>query len=183
MIAARGSRSEKLKTSDSIDRITDEWRKEFPEIDPIVEGIVSRIHVLAKHFAKSFDETTQDFGISYPEFQVLKMLRRSGGSYTKSPGQLAEKLHLSSGAMTNRLDNLEEAGYIERTPDPNDRRGVMVTLTDKGDRLFSEAIERQALKERDLVSPLPKAERKELADLLRSLLVNLEEQRGPLKHH
>ena len=78
------------------------------------------------------DETLADFDLSVGEWKAITHLQLDGPPHRKSPGQLARWAELSSGAMTNRLDRLEEAGLVRRVPDPDDRRGVLVELTDAG---------------------------------------------------
>ena len=78
------------------------------------------------------EETLDEHGLSWGEWKVLGLLRHAGPPYRSSPGYLAERAELSSGAMTNRLDRLEAAGLIRRLPDPTDRRGVQVELTEAG---------------------------------------------------
>jgi DNA-binding MarR family transcriptional regulator len=169
---------------DSVDRLIEEhiWA-DFPALDAQVEGIVNRISVLTKYLKRSFDETASEFGINKGELDVLKLLRRTEGPHRLSPSQLSERLHLSSGATTNRLDRLETQGLIERLPDKSDRRGVIVQLTDKGDEIFHSAIERQIEKEKALIAPLSASERDELAKALRKLIVEIESAPGfPWKH-
>lgn len=169
---------------DSIDRMIEEhvWA-DFPGLDLEIEGIVNRMHVLGKYVKRSFDETASEFGINKGELDVLKLLRRTEGPSRLSPSHLSERLHLSSGAMTNRLDRLETQGLIERLPDPSDRRGVIVQLTDKGDEVFHSAIERQIEKEKALFVPLSPAERDKLSKILRKLIVEIESAPGfPWKH-
>jgi DNA-binding MarR family transcriptional regulator len=169
---------------DSIDRFVEDhvWA-DFPSLDPEIEGIVNRMYVLGKYLKRSFDETASEFGINKGELDVLKLLRRAEEPHRLSPSQLSERLHLSSGAMTNRLDRLETQGLIERLPDPSDRRGVLVQLTEKGDEIFHSAIERQIEKEKGLFAPLSKAERDKLSRVLRKLIVEIESAPGfPWKH-
>ena len=169
---------------DSIDRLIDEhvWA-DYPGLDVEVEGIVNRINVLAKYLKRSFDETASEFGINKGELDVLKLLRRAEPPHRMSPSQLADRLHLSSGAMTNRLDRLETQGLVGRLPDPSDRRGVLVELTDKGHEIFRSAIERQIEKEKVLIAPLEASERDELSRALRKLIVEIESHPAfPWKH-
>jgi DNA-binding MarR family transcriptional regulator len=164
-----------VPAKDSIDRwIEDHAWAEFPQLDLEVEGIVNRIGVLSKYVKRSFDETASEFGINKGELDILKMLRLKDSAGAASPSHLADRLRLSSGAMTNRLDRLETQGLIERRADPNDRRGVIVKLTDKGDEIFRSAIERQIEKEKDLVAPLSSNEREKLSHLLRKLIAEIE---------
>ncbi len=100
--------------------------------------------------------------------------------YRGSPGKLAEHLELSSGAMTNRLDRLEEDGLIRRLPDPSDRRGVQVELTEAGQKAYKESTVTQASKEALIASALNRREQEQLNGLLRRLMIafeNLEAER------
>ena len=72
------------------------------------------------------------FGLQRGEFDVLAALRRSGPPYTLIPSELSATLMMSRAGMTSRLDRLENAGFVERTLDPNDRRSFRIRLTDQG---------------------------------------------------
>lgn len=169
---------------DSVDRMIKEhaWA-DFPNLDLEVEGIVNRISILAKYLKRSFDETASEFGISKGEFDLLKLLWGAGERPRRSPSQLSDRLHLSSGAMTNRLDRLETQGWVRRLPDPSDRRGILVELTDEGDEIFQSAIERQIEKEKGLLAPLSATDRDKLSELLRKVIFEIESMPGfPWKH-
>jgi DNA-binding MarR family transcriptional regulator len=162
---------------DSIDRFLEEWDEDVPELDPAVEGVVDRIYALSKYLRRSADETFTDFGLNYGEWKALLALRRTGEPYRRSPGWLAEHLNLSSGAMTNRLDRLEEAGLVRRLPDPKDRRALKVELTDEGHRIWRDSIGAQAVKEAEIASTLTEAEKEQLTALLRKLMLSFEADR------
>jgi DNA-binding MarR family transcriptional regulator len=76
--------------------------------------------------------------------------------------------------MTNRIDRLTAKGLVVRGPDPNDRRGVLVRLTDSGRELADAALTSLLKNERELLSALPDARLEVLADLLRELTVQFE---------
>ena len=80
--------------------------------------------------------------------------------------------------MTNRLDRLEEAGFLRRLPDPDDRRGIMVELTADGKRVYEEAVGVQARKEALVASALTVAEKKQLNALLRRMMLEFERAEG-----
>jgi DNA-binding MarR family transcriptional regulator len=110
------------------------------------------------------------FGISRGEFDVLATLRRSGEPYALSPRQLSATLMLTTGGMTGRLDKLERAGLLRRSPDPHDRRGLQVTLTDEGYRLIDEAVGAGLAVQTEALDALDPDQAGQLADLLRLLL-------------
>ena len=167
----------RAKPSDHVDRWLDEIHAELPpDLDLTVEGIVDRIQGIGRRLQRLLDETLSAHGLSHGEWKVLSSLRWAGPPYRRSAGEVARIADLSTGAMTNRLDRIESAGFVRRVPDPDDRRGVLVELTDAGRKLWEEAIGVQAEKEALLASALTKPEREQLNGLLRRLMVEFEER-------
>jgi DNA-binding MarR family transcriptional regulator len=164
----------KQLTRDKIDAFL-ERLEGIPGLDYEVEGIVDRINSLQRRFRHAHEETLREWELTWGEWKVLASLRHGESS---SPGELCEELELSSGAMTNRLDHLEEAGLVRRVPDPNDRRGVKIELTDTGRSVWTESTSAQAQKEIVVASALTKREQKELNSLLRKLMLAFERDRA-----
>jgi DNA-binding MarR family transcriptional regulator len=81
---------------------------------------------------------------------------------------------LSSAGITSRLDRLEQRGYVKRSRHPDDRRGVLVELTDSGRNVLEMAVSADTVRERELMAGLSTAERKTLAAMLKKLLSSLE---------
>lgn len=160
---------------DHIDEFLESIRSELPDIDLAVEGIVERIMGLSRRIKRMMEETLAEHELTWGEWKALGFLRRCGPTYRCSPGRLAEHLELSSGAMTNRLDRLEEAGLISRLRDPDDRRGVQVELTPAGRKAYEEATATQAAKEALVVSALNEREKKDLNALLRRMMITFED--------
>ncbi len=159
---------------DPVDRILGQWQRERPDLDVSPMGIVGRITRLAKHLERSIQEKFAEFGLTLGEFDVLATLRRSGQPYQLSPTELFNALMVTSGTMTHRLDRLEKAELIDRLPDPSDRRGTIITLTEKGFNLIEEAVTAHIANEHRILSALETSEREELIFLLRKLLVSFE---------
>ncbi len=155
---------------DRLDDMLLVWAREIPNLDPLTEGIVERIQFLNKMFRDSMDATLEEFGLEPRSFHLLGKLRSYGPPYQRSPGQLAADMHLSSGAMTNRLDRMEEAGLIRRLPDPTDRRGTIIEPTKAGHAAWDKTVGTQAITESLIAGNLTKAEREELHRLLRRLM-------------
>jgi DNA-binding MarR family transcriptional regulator len=167
----------KADERDHVDGLLDEIRDELPEaIDLVVEGIVDRIYGINRRLRKVLDETLAEYGLASGDWKVLSALRWAGKPYRRSAGELATIADLSGGAMTNRLDKLEQAGFVERLRDPGDRRTVLVQLTAEGLRVHREAIGVQAEKEAVLGAALTEREKKELEALLRRLMLALEQR-------
>src|SRR5437868_11971211 len=124
--------------TDHVDRFLAEL--DVPTLDLTVEGIVDRIMGISRRIRRSMNDTLEGFDLSWDEWKLLCALRNHGDPYRLSPGQLAQAQELSSGAMTNRLDQLEHAGFVRRIPNPDDRRGLLVELTDEGHRIWHESV-------------------------------------------
>jgi DNA-binding MarR family transcriptional regulator len=155
---------------DALDESLVVWAREIPDLDPLTEGIVERIQHLAHQFDASMTETLATTKLDRRAFHTLGKLRSLGAPYRRSAGMLANDLRLSSGAMTNRLDRLEEAGLIRRLPDPNDRRGTLIEPTEAGHAAWDETVGTQARREAMMAGVLTEPEREELHDLLRKLM-------------
>ena len=160
--------------SDRVDQRIAEWAPQLPPIDLDIEAAVQRIQWIARLIDKKMMETLGDFQLSHGEWHVLRHLAMEGPPYRSSPGKLAKWEGLSSGAMTNRLDQLEKAGLVRRLPDPDDRRALKVELTDKGHKLWVDSINVQAGKEAALAAALDERELGQLNKLLRKVLTGLE---------
>jgi DNA-binding MarR family transcriptional regulator len=163
-----------MMEKDSVDRLNEDLAEQYPVIDPDVEGIVNRIHRLSKYIKKSLGETAATLGLTIEDWDILANLHCLDRSRTMSPTQLSEKVQLSSGAMTSRLDRLEKAGLIRRLPDPNDRRGVRVEPTDAATDLWGRAVDIQAAKEKMFAQPLTPDEKEVLNGLLRKMMLSFE---------
>ncbi|WP_392481034.1 MarR family winged helix-turn-helix transcriptional regulator [Nostoc sp. C110] len=160
--------------SDSVDIILAQWQRERPDLDVSPMGVIGRMGRVAKHFEHAIQETFSQFGLNLGEFDVLATLRRSGAPYQLSPTALFNTLMVSSGTMTHRVDQLEQAGLVQRIPDPSDRRGTLITLTEKGFNLIEKAVEAHVANEHRILSVLQPSERELLIVLLRKLLVSFE---------
>ena len=145
------------------------------DIDPDVEGIVDRIGAIHHRMKKAQKATLRDHGLTPEEWGVMTTLRLGNDVCRSSPGELASNLDLSSGAMTSRLDRLEDAGLVRRLPDPDDRRGVVVELTEKGRDAWDTSANVQGRREAFFARTLTKPEQKQLNMLLRKLLLGLNE--------
>lgn len=160
--------------ADPVDAILAQWQKERPDLDVSAMGIVGRIGRLTKHLDRSLQEVFSEFGLQAGEFDVLATLRCSGAPYQLTPTTLFNTLMISSGTMTHRIDRLEQADLVQRIPDPSDRRGTLIQLTDRGFTLIEKAVEAHVANMNHLLSGLEEAESKALAQLLRQLLISFE---------
>ena len=157
---------------DEIDRVIAQWNRERPDLDLSPTHALLRIERASVLLATSFAAVVGPFGLTWGEALVLAALRRAGPPYRMNPTALFNSIILSSGAMTNRLDRLEEKGLVRRLPDPDDRRGRLVALTTKGRELSDRAFVEHIANVERLLTGLSKSDRTKLADLLRKLLLS-----------
>jgi DNA-binding MarR family transcriptional regulator len=155
---------------DEVDELVEAWRRERADLDLAPVEVFSRISRLARHLDLARRQAFTDHDIEAWEFDVLAALRRAGGDYELSPGRLLKETLVTSGTMTNRVDRLTARGFVERLPDPNDRRGVLVRLTPDGRATVDGAFEALLGAERALLADLPAKDHKQLVGLLRTLL-------------
>jgi DNA-binding MarR family transcriptional regulator len=159
---------------DHVDNFLSRIHLAYPGLDLDVEGIVDRIAGINRRIHRALDETLAEFGLDMGDYKVLNTLSQLGEPFRSTPGRLAKRMDLSSGAMTNRLDRMEEAGLIRRLPDSNDRRSVVVEMTDHGRETILKAIGVQAQKEAFFAAALNPKEKEQLNGLLRKLMREFE---------
>lgn len=157
-------------TADEVDRITAAWQRERPDLDVSPLQVLSRVTRLARHLDLARRQAFAAHALETWEFDVLAALRRAGAPYSLSPGQLGTETLVTSGTMTNRIDRLEGRGLVRREPDPADRRGVRVVLTETGRQSVDNALFDLVAREHDLLATLPHESQAELALLLRTLV-------------
>ena len=155
---------------DEVDGLVASWQAERPDLDTEPLQVLSRVSRLARHLDRARRAAFAAHGLAAWEFDVLSALRRQGEPYQLSPGQLLKETMVTSGTMTNRIDRLERKGLVRREPDPRDKRGVLVTLTERGQERVDAALAGLLRRERALLAGLDDAERGHLADLMRILL-------------
>jgi DNA-binding MarR family transcriptional regulator len=160
---------------DEVDRLVEAWQRERADLDLQPMEVLSRVTRLSHHLDRARRQAFAEHGVESWEFDVLAALRRAGSPYELSPGRLLRETLVTSGTMTNRVDRLAARGLVERLPDPHDRRGVLVRLTDAGRSKVDGALDGLLSRERDLLTGLGPADQKRLAGLLRSLVLPFEE--------
>ncbi len=162
-----------MPEQDGVDLILEQWRRQRPDLDTTPMGVIGRISRLSRELERRLEPVYAHRGLESGLFDVLATLRRSGPPHRLRPSDLAESLMLTSSGATKRLDRLEHAGLIARQPDPTDRRGILIELTPAGRRLIDPAVAAHVANESKLLSALTGAERRQLASLLRKLLLGL----------
>ena len=155
---------------DAVDAIVAQWCRERPDLDVSAKHVTGRIVRLASLFQQAYGDAFEPLGLNSGDYGVLAPLRRAGEPYELTPTELAKQRMMTSGGMTAAIDRLERKGFVSRVPNPADRRGSLVRLTDAGRNVMDDAMEQHALVESRLVATLDESERAQLRNLLRKLL-------------
>src|SRR6266568_434827 len=140
----------------------EQWQRERPDLDVTATGILGRISRIAALVDQEMDRVFQPHGLTGGDFVVLAALRRSGKPYQLTPTALSRSMMVSNGGTTKRLDRLEIRGLIRRDPDPVDRRGTLVTLTDAGLGTIDTVESENVQNEKRLLAPLTRTQRNTL---------------------
>lgn len=125
---------------DHVDKILEQWRTTRPDLDVGPMGVIGRIKRASTHLAREMEKTWEAHGLNAASFDVLATLRRAGEPYALSPGDLMAWTMVTSGTMTNRIDQLVKAGHVARVPNPEDGRSFLISLTDQGFQTIEAAV-------------------------------------------
>lgn len=157
--------------ADRFGRMLDKWRASRPDVDFSPLEVTTRVLRTAHMIQTRLDSIAAAYGLSHRgDLETLIELDIVG---PLTPSELAEDLLLTSGGMTVRLNRLQAAGLLERQPNPRDRRGVLVHLTPEGGDVARDSLATLLEAQSAMVGALEPSDQKRLAQLLRSLLIEL----------
>jgi DNA-binding MarR family transcriptional regulator len=154
---------------DHVDRIIAQWNKARPDLDVGPMATIGRLSRLSVLLRQEMEKTWKTYGLNPASFDVLATLRRSGKPDGLSPGALLELTMVTSGTMTNRVDQLVKSGLVERAPNPNDKRGFLIRLTDAGFAIIDRAVTDHVATQHRLMQGLSSTDQAALDTLLKSL--------------
>ena len=159
---------------DLVDHAIDGWEMTTPEVDTSPLQVTGRLSRIGAHLANRQEAVFDQFGLNRGEVGALSTLRLAGPAHRLSPGRMGKGLMLSSAGITSRIDRLERRGLVRRLPDPDDRRGVIVELTDQGVEVVAAAVAAVARSDAELLQQLDADEVATFERLLRKLLTSFE---------
>lgn len=158
--------------NDAVDLYLAQWNRERPDLDVSPMAIVGRMNRLQRFLGRGVGDGLAEHGLERWEFDVLATLRRSGAPHRLTAKELVRMSMVGSSAMTNRVDRLVQRGFVDREIDPDNRRRVLVGLTDEGFELVDRVVEDHVANEARLLRGLDAGEQERLVVLLRKLLLS-----------
>jgi DNA-binding MarR family transcriptional regulator len=163
---------------DWVDHVRTQWARERPDLDTSPVAVVGRLGRLGTFLDAGLERVFRRYDLSRADFDVLATLRREGAPYCLPQKVVMRSVLRTSGTLSVRIDRLERKGLVRREPDPADRRGVIVGLTERGRELVDLVAPVHLANEERLLATLAPAQRDALADLLRTLLIGFEAQQA-----
>jgi len=156
---------------DSVDRHIEHWRREIPDLDPLVEGVITRMQMLLRHLKQTRHAALANhYGLEEYEYATLHFLAGSGPEHRATPSEIAAWQQMSPSGITGRLDALEKRGFIRRLPSPTDRRKVIVELTEEGRQAWRRTFDPQTNEEARVLAALNPDEQDQLNGMLRRMM-------------
>lgn len=155
---------------DSIDHHVEYWKREIPELDPLVEGVITRMQALLRHLKQARQATLASHGLEDFEYATLHFLGGCGPDHRATPSEIAAWQQMSPSGITGRLDALEKRGFIRRLPSPADRRKVIVELTEDGRQAWRGTFDPQTNEEAKVLAALSPQEQRQFDAMLRRMM-------------
>lgn len=153
-----------------------EAAREFPDLDPSATEVFLHLLRTGDEAFRVVDTHLAQHDISQGRFGVLMALwgncQRAGSENEKplTPAELADRTGVTRATITGLVDTLEAAGFVTRTPHPDDRRMMSVGLTKRGEKLLVRILPAHFRRMAWLMEPLSEKERKTFVRLLTKVL-------------
>jgi len=161
-----------------MDKIRAQWAKQRPDIDTEPMALIGRIIRLSAHLSSEMSKTFAKHDLTAASFDVLATLLRSGPPHALSPNDLLATMMVTSGTMTNRIDQLVKDGLVERVQNPDDKRSVLVQLTQTGRDKINAAVTDHVAMQSQLVENISVQERAVLNKVLQTYLIDIDKKRS-----
>ena len=155
---------------DSVDRHIEHWKREIPDLDPLVEGVVTRMQMVLRHLKQTRQALLAAHGLEEYEYATLHFLGGRGPGHRATPSDIAAWHQMSPSGITGRLDALEKRGFIRRLPSPADRRKVIVELTEEGRQAWLSTFDPRTDEEAKVLAVLDHDEQEQLNAMLRRMM-------------
>ncbi|WP_432852724.1 MarR family winged helix-turn-helix transcriptional regulator [Amycolatopsis sp. CA-161197] len=164
--------------ADHVDSVLAQWAAQRPDLDVSPMAVIGRLKRVSRLIDTELARTFAKHGLDAASFDVLATLRRSDPPHRLTPTELMRTAMVTSGAVTQRLDRLEDRGLIARSRSETDGRGIVVALTVEGRALIDRALPDHLDTEHRVLDALDPPAQAALADALRVLLESFGDRTG-----
>ncbi|MFW5416887.1 MarR family transcriptional regulator [Nocardiopsis sp. CNT-189] len=165
--------------ADAVAAVLEQWRRERPDLDVSPIGIVGRIMRLSRLWDKEIKDFLAEHGLEPGEFDILSTLRRSGEPYELTAKSFLKASLVTTGAVTLRVDRMDEKGLVTRVRDASDRRSVKIRLTPRGLEVIDRVLPLHLANEARLLQGLDAGEHRHLAAVLAAVLESCGDTAAP----
>lgn len=166
---ARVPRNRPARVRRGLVKVDPDFAEEYPEADPSCTEAYASLIVVGDVLMGVHEQRIElTLGASQTVAQALAVL--DGASEALTPSEIGERMLVSSATITSVLDSLELRGWVHRTPNPDDRRSLLIEITDEGRAISDTFIPGLHAIERRVMSGLDEHERRQLLGLLQRVL-------------
>ena len=162
------------REDDAVDAIRQQWHALWPGVDLSAMELTARLLRAAALVERETGAYLGGLGLSRGEFDVLTALRRAGAP--QSPGSLRTVTLVSAAAITKRVAALQKSGLVQRSPNPADGRGALISLTPAGLRAVDVAFPEVLSIEQHLLAGLSAGQHARAVASLRQILASAERE-------
>jgi DNA-binding MarR family transcriptional regulator len=150
------------------------WQEARPDLDLSPAFVLARVRRLMSLLEPALEPPLAGYGLNHAGFDTLSALRRAGPPYTLSAHDLAAHCLRTPATLSARIARLCKDGLVTRAPDPNDGRGVLISLTESGLQLIDAVAPAYLATEKLLLAGIDDTQRDALAEILHVLLLSFE---------
>jgi DNA-binding MarR family transcriptional regulator len=143
--------------------------------DESVQRVITAVSGVQRRLGQWYSRQLADLDLSAGEWTVLSRLATCENGRAMTPTELAVAANIAPSSMTHRLDRMTERGLVARSTDPENRTRVLVSMTEAGWKVFTAAVREADMVESDVLAPLSRPQREELASLLEIVIAGLDE--------
>jgi DNA-binding MarR family transcriptional regulator len=152
-----------------VTRVDTDFTDEYPDGDPVAAELLSTLVRLGRAIDGEIDRA-MEASIGYPQSILNTLAVIDGSAEPLTPSEISERALRSSATMTSILDTLERRDWVRRIPNPQDRRSVLIEISDDGRAVADQFLPGIRKIERAVLGDLSGAERATLMKLLAKVL-------------
>ena len=145
---------------------------EYPGGDLLSAMVTRALERVAASINSGIAQVWREHGISHAAGNALSVIE--GAARPMTPGEISEAMHTTSGSITSLIDTLVKNGLVRRMEHADDRRKVLVDITETGQAVLDAALPSVVLRVTEMQAGLSEAERRRLFALIEKLHASID---------